>query len=196
MPQTKWTTREEWLIAAADQLRENVFGDHEVPAFRVSVGWPGGRGTKTTTVGQCWNTLASEDQVPQVFISPTIKDRSEVLRILTHEMIHVFDDCASGHRGQFLRVFRAIGMTGKATECDATEELRLTLADIADELGAYPHGALRKASPRAKTGEPKQTTRMLKLAAPTCCGYTVRTTQKWIDEGLPTCPHGTELEPS
>lgn len=34
-----------------------------------------------------------------------------------------------------------------------------------------------------------QTTRMIKLTAP-CCGYLVRTSRKWIDEGLPVCHHG------
>ena len=38
-----------------------------------------------------------------------------------------------------------------------------------------------------------QTTRMLKLECPDD-GYIVRTTQKWIDVGLPTCPCGTEME--
>lgn len=39
----------------------------------------------------------------------------------------------------------------------------------------------------------KQSTRMLKVICPGC-GYTVRTTQKWIDIGLPTCPCGEEME--
>jgi len=38
-----------------------------------------------------------------------------------------------------------------------------------------------------------QTTRMLKVECP-ADGYIVRTTQKWIDLGLPTCPCGEEME--
>ena len=34
---------------------------------------------------------------------------------------------------------------------------------------------------------PKQTTRMLKCECP-ACGYTVRTTRKWLDIAVPTCP--------
>ena len=28
------------------------------------------------------------------------------------------------------------------------------------------------------------------MTAAGCCGYTVRTTRKWLDEGHPLCPHG------
>ena len=34
---------------------------------------------------------------------------------------------------------------------------------------------------------------MIKLAAVTCCGYTVRTTRKWLDQGYPLCPHGQPM---
>lgn len=39
----------------------------------------------------------------------------------------------------------------------------------------------------------KQATRMIKVCCPGC-GYTIRTTQKWIDVGLPTCCCGEEME--
>ena len=31
---------------------------------------------------------------------------------------------------------------------------------------------------------------MIKLTAATYCGYTVRTTREWVDQGYPLCPHG------
>jgi hypothetical protein len=34
---------------------------------------------------------------------------------------------------------------------------------------------------------------MIKLTAAGCCGYTVRTTAKWLTEGDPLCPHGTPM---
>jgi hypothetical protein len=43
------------------------------------------------------------------------------------------------------------------------------------------------------SGRRKQSTRMLKLEC-TNCGYTVRTTQKWIEVGLPTCCCGSDME--
>ena len=186
------TTREEWLIQAADHIRKDVFTDHDIPPFRVSVGWPGGRGKKASTVGQCWNTSCADDGISQVFVSPVVKAEVEVLRILVHEMIHVFDNCEHGHRGTFLNVFKKVGMTGKATECAAGPDLAATLVEIVAKLGAYPHAAMKRPGEGGGVGEKKQATRMKLLKAE--CGYQVRTTQLWIDEGLPTCPHGHEME--
>ena len=39
--------------------------------------------------------------------------------------------------------------------------------------------------------KPKQSTRMLKVLCPSC-GYTLRTTARWLAVGFPTCPCGTE----
>jgi len=50
---------------------------------------------------------------------------------------------------------------------------------------------LFRAGVEGKAG--KAGTRMLKLQCPEC-EYTVRTTQKWIEVGLPTCACGTKME--
>ncbi|MFI8890527.1 hypothetical protein [Streptomyces paradoxus] len=47
------------------------------------------------------------------------------------------------------------------------------------------------------SGPKKQGTRMLKVVCSEDCecgGYTVRTTQKWLDMGTPRCPFGGEME--
>jgi len=191
----KYTTREEWLIAAGQELRARVFPDHEIPPYRVSVGWPGGRGKKSSTIGQCWNTNCSEDGLAQVFVSPVVKSEIEVLRVLTHEMIHVFDNCEHGHRGTFLQVFKAVGMTGKATECEASKELTDKLDGIRKRLGPYPHSALRSSQKAGKLGEPKQKSRQLQVKC-VDCGYIARTTRMWLtDVGAPICPcNGEPME--
>ena len=33
---------------------------------------------------------------------------------------------------------------------------------------------------------------MIKLTA-ACCGYTVRTTRKWLDQGYPLCPYSQPM---
>jgi hypothetical protein len=63
------------------------------------------------------------------------------------------------------------------------------LLTISDKLGRYPHAAINPGS-KSKL---KQSTRMIKLECPDC-GYTVRTTRKWIDQGMPTCPCETPME--
>lgn len=193
-------TREGWLQAAADLLRENVFSydddgvrtTFEVPEFRISVGWPKGKRADTKVIGECFNEVWSEDGVSQIFISPVLKDTMELLGCLTHEMIHAHDACMSGHRGIFAYIFKHIGMTGKRTETVAGEELRLKFADIAIKLGDYPHGRMRRGTTLGAAK--KQSARMFKvMCADEDCGCTLRMARSWIVKGLPTCACGSEM---
>lgn len=188
----RFTTREEWLVAAVELLARDVFNPSgiDLPAVRVSVGWPGGRGNKNAVIGQCWASAAASDKVAQLFISPKLDDAVRVLDVLSHELVHAADDCQSGHKGRFAKWARIIGLEGKLTATVAGDELTEKLSAIAEELGLYPHAAL--ASVDGAEGPKKQTTRMLKLEAP-CCGYIVRTTAKWIEVGMPSCPCGNEM---
>ncbi|MEV0267753.1 hypothetical protein AB0H43_03175 [Hamadaea sp. NPDC050747] len=190
-PAEPFATREEWLIAAVDAMRP-MFAEQgaEIPAVRVSVGWPGGRGKKNAVIGQCWASAASADKVAQVFISPVLDDAGAVLATLAHELVHAVDDCKSGHKGNFARLAKGIGLAGKMTATVAGEELKPKLAEIAAGLGAYPHAKLL--SFPAGKGEKTQTTRMIKCSCADC-GYTARTTKKWLDEvGAPICPCNRE----
>lgn len=189
----QFKTREEWLIAAVEALRP-LFAEHdyEIPGYKVSVGWPGGRGKKAGTIGQCWNSKQTEDGTVAIFVSPVVKSPVEALQVLVHELIHAVDDCQSGHRGEFARMFKALGMAGKKTACGVGDELLAKLQGIAGELGRYPHSQM-KGDNRDGQAEKKQKTYMLKIEA-ACCGYLVRTTQAWIDQGLPSCPCGNEME--
>ena len=189
---TKFNTREEWLTEGIALLNSEVFAavGETVPAVRVSVGWPGGRGSKNSVIGQCWASRAAGDNVAQIFISPVLEDGVRVLDVLVHELIHAIDDCQSGHRGRFAKIARAVGLEGKLTATAAGEALSVKLSGILAKLGDFPHAALVNAT--ANSGPKKQGTRMLKVECP-ADGYIVRTTQKWLDLGVPTCPCGTEM---
>jgi hypothetical protein len=165
--------------------------------MRVSVGWPskGGLSNTNPTIGQCWKSSVSTDGLPQIFISPTLGEETMVvLATLVHEMIHAWDDCESQHKGPFARVARQIGLEGKltATSVSPGTELYQKLEQVIEDLGAFPHAAL-VASELEKQRKP-QTTRMLKIGAPDCCDFIARTTQKHLNEGYPSCPHGTTME--
>jgi len=182
------TTREEWLTAAIEALAP-LFKQHghTVPPVRVSVGWPGGRGPKQNVVGQCWGTTSAADGTAQMFISPIVSDPYAVLGILAHELAHAVDDCRNGHRAPFVRIIRSIGLAGKPTATTPGPELEPVLHGIIGTLGMFPHATLTAACTK------KQTTRMLKLVCPEC-GYTIRTTAKWLETGVPTCPCGSTFE--
>lgn len=177
-------TREAWLQAAVLLLAPIFRGaGHPFPdrPIKVACSWPGG-GSARKRIGECWPSKASAIGATEIFISPVIADPVAALDILTHELCHAVDDCASGHRAPFVRIARAVGLEGKPTETHAGEALRQKLIHIVEELGAYPHAALSLADRK------KQTTRMVKVECADCGGV-FRTTQKWIDEAEHlTCP--------
>jgi hypothetical protein len=188
-------TREAWLLAAAEALTEPLAAIGEtVPELRVSVGFPGGSANRKKTIGQCWPTMSAADGVPQIFISPIRGEEEtvDVLGTLLHEMIHAIDDCQDGHRKNFARIAKAVGFVPKLTQSgNRSDDLNATLKDVADRVGPFPHATLMQGGRGSDT--PKtQTTRMLKVECPVD-GYTLRTTQKWLDFGLPTCPCGEEM---
>jgi hypothetical protein len=187
-------TREAWLLAATDALAPLFLEKAGVrlPKIKVSVGWPGGRGRKNSVIGQCWPTSLAGDKVAQVFISPALDDVAVILSTLVHELVHAADDCQSGHKGEFVRIAKALGLEGKWTATVAGDDLAAHLNDLHSKvLGAFPHAAL--SSGDGADGPKKQGTRMLKVV---CVEgdegeetYTVRMTRKWLDAyGAPKCP--------
>lgn len=188
-PAAQTMNREAWLTAAVDMLRPMFAEDAlvELPAtIRVSVGFPGGKSPRKV-IGQCWYT--GDDKAAQVFVSPVLVDPIDVLGVLVHELIHAWDGGKSKHKGAFRRVAVILGLEGKMTATTVGDALRARLQIIADTLGTYPHARLNLAASAVKT----QTTRMLKVECP-ACGYTLRTTAKWLEVGTPTCPCGTDME--
>jgi hypothetical protein len=190
----KLKTREEWLNACADLILEKhreVFEIHfgqdgidHLEHLKVSTGFPstGGLGK---VIGQCWKSAAAEDATTHhIFINPRLTDVVEVVATLAHEMVHAADDGEHKHRGPFVKAVQDMGLEGKATATFAGAGFADWARGLDTKIGTYPHTGL---VPIAQ--EKKQTTRMLKLEAD-CCGYVVRTTKKWIEIGLPSCPCG------
>lgn len=177
--------RETWLEQAADELRAII----PAPEVRVAAGWPsrGGTSLKKRVLGECWKPEVAEDGVSQIFLNPMLSDPVEVLAVLAHELIHALHPTA-GHKGAFVDAAKEAGLVGPWTSTSAGPELTGELARIAERLGPYPHSKLTPSIERKV-----QTTRMIKIECPEC-GYIVRTTQKWIDVGLPTCVCGEDME--
>lgn len=179
-------TREEWLVAAVEDLRRQVFQPAPVAAIvpynvRVTCSWPGG-GSRQKRIGECWAQSASRDGTHEIMISPVLADAVEVLAVLAHELVHAVVGVQHGHKAPFKRLARAIGLAGKLTATVAGPELRAKLAKIAGVHGPYPHAAI---DPRNRK---KQTTRMIKCECGEC-GYVCRTTRQWLDQaGAPICP--------
>lgn len=184
-------TREQWLQAASEVLAHDRFAPfYEVPAVRVSTGWPSGTKRNGTgkTIGQCWYGHAAADGVAQLFISPLLKDDVDVAATLAHELVHATVGPDAKHGKVFKKCALAIGLEGKMTATYAGPEFtEWVRARLVKAIGPYPHAQLNPA-----LGPKKQTTRMLKCQCKDC-GYVARTTAKWIaDVGAPLCACNNE----
>ena len=187
-------TREQWLIILVDIFRDS-FRELGAPLpvrVKVSCGWPshGARSKKSLSVaGECWSTQLSSGGFTEIFVSPMIDDSIQAGAVLVHELVHAGVGLEAGHKGEFSRVAVGIGLIGPMRSTKPSPELTGRLQTIINDIGSYPHASL---SPMTN-GRKKQGTRMLKVICPEC-GYTVRTTAKWIEAGLPTCPCGTLMK--
>lgn len=184
-------TREEWLLRLLQELRHDFRKvGHPIPAqVRVTCGWPSTAALSRShrrRIGECWCAAASADQTVEIFISPTLADPLQVAETFVHEAVHATG--AEGHRRQFSTIAKAVGLRKPWRTTRATPQLRVRLNSLIAKIGPYPHAALNvELMPHKKDG-----TRNLKLVCPDC-GYTVRTTKKWIATGHPTCPCGTRM---
>src|SRR5689334_8940605 len=133
------TTREAWLLSAIDRLARSTFPAFKQPQWRVTCGWPKGvRGGKHA-IGQCWDKASSNDGSYELFISPELDNPIEILHVLAHEMIHAIVGCDKGHKGEFVKLCKAIGLVAPWTATTPGAELTKTLTIYALQLGPYPH---------------------------------------------------------
>jgi hypothetical protein len=188
-------TREEWLREGIVLIRDEVFKPTEfgkkLPnGILVSCGFPskGAFASKRQVLGQCW--YPSKKDPHNIFISPVLNDAVTVLDVLVHELCHTIAGAKAKHGGQFKRVAMAAGLSGKMTSTVAGPELRARLNDFSRALGKYPHSAVTAAM---ISRQPKQGTRLLKAECQ-LCGYLIRVTKTWADQGLPRCICGGFIE--
>lgn len=203
----RYATREEWLVAAVDALRGR-FDDLGAPlprAIHVSVGFTLGSSAENAKIlGSTYRREVSADGNNHVFISPEIDDPADALSTLLHELIHVSDNCESGHKGEFARRAKALGIEGPMTTGICGPTLGAELIILAENLGPWPHAAMNVTRVKGKrpvvvpigggegdssgTAPKPQGTRNITL---TCseCGNRCRSTRMWIDLGkAPICP--------
>jgi hypothetical protein len=187
-----YTTREEWLNAAIEELRPvfTAVGKPLPAAIRVACGFPL-NAKRSKAIGECWIASASADGVIEILISPVLADPVLVFEVLVHELCHAtsgaFNHGVNFQKVASLMLLQACGagkQTWKSTK--GMIDFAIEYGQIIAGLGAYPHGQL------TYTDRKTQGTRMLKACCPSC-GYTVRLTTKWAEQGLPTCICGDTL---
>lgn len=182
----KFKTREEWLTFVANELRPTYqAAGYAIPVkVRFAIGFcsTGERGNR---IGECWYPDASADKSVEIFIKPDQHDRMTVAGILAHELVHAAVGPGHGHGKVFKRACDMIGLEGKATQAMPSAMMQKTvIGHILKRAGKLPHAKLEG----KQTDRKKQGTRLLKAEC-VKCGYTVRVTAKWANEGLPYCGH-------
>jgi hypothetical protein len=191
------TTREAWLVRAVDMFRPwfRQAGSSLPDKIRISIGFGsvGARVESARVLGVTYSRTCSADGVNEIFISPEDAETEHMLTTVLHELIHVADDCRSGHRDAFTELATIMGFLAPMTSTPPSEELRERLREVAAELGHYPGAAftppekVRRAVAEPKplpgdaptgladgvdpdepapthSGPSKQTTRMIKVA--------------------------------
>lgn len=176
--------REPWLQDGRKAL-EPVFAHVglTIPEGRISCGACKG----SSRIGEAWPPEFSEDNTPEIFISPKIADPMKVLATLLHECLHHAVGLEHGHKGPFRVKAKALGLEGKMTATHAGPELIPTLERISKELGPYPHAPL---IPQPTTKKNKN--RHHKMNCAMGCGFSIRTSRGAIEEYGPPVHCGDE----
>jgi len=160
-----------WLEKAYALLREELLP--EAPErVTITFGFPskGARPSRNQRIGEYAHFLKDCEAGPGLLtLHPTIfSDPSRVLDVLLHEMIHAARP-NDGHRGQFPKLAKRVGLSGKMTATAAGPDLKARLEGfLADRLPAMPngHGDL-------SADHKRQSTRLRKYVCP-ACGQIVR----------------------
>ncbi|CAJ5181520.1 SprT-like family [Burkholderia pseudomallei] len=196
--------RESWLNFVAKRMAP-MFDELSAPLpdrIRIAIGFTSA-GRRGRRIGECWDNRCSEDGHFEIFIRPDLAESPdmmpmEVAAILGHELVHAAVGIPAGHGKNFRRVAKGIGLEGPMRSTTAGPRFRSALTPILAEAGPLPHGRLRSRVEREEsddgetsTAPKKQSRRHIKCVCEQC-GYTARTSRKWLDQaGAPHCPlHG------
>jgi hypothetical protein len=147
-----------------------------------------GKGTKT--IGAHYSHHFSKGGEQHILIHPSLESSIKVVGVLIHELIHAQLPTDAGHGKEFRNIALKVGLCGKMTATEETDELKAKIASWVKKIGEYPHRSFDVSKERKK-----QTTRMLKAACmndDSDCGegkYKVRMSRTLIMEfGEPMCP--------
>ncbi len=188
--------RETWLELAVTELRPffNEKGYKLPDNIRVACGFPSSKALskKGKRLGECWEVRASVDGIHQIYITPLLSDKRDVLSVLTHELIHAALPDKTGHKKGFKMAAHAIGFeegsVGREIEVGGPLDVRLNALTLPD----YPHSKLLPIEE-----EKKQGVRLQKLI---CSNVEheepiiIRATKKVTDQGTLRCFCEQEFE--
>lgn len=178
--------REAWLNSAIDLMAPDFkAAGLKLPRkkIHISVGPTQARyyHTATGNIGVTWHE-AGEKGVLHIFISPVLTDSIEVLATICHELIHCCFPPDTNHKKPFAEACKKLGLTPPWYATDVSPELEQRYVDMfLPVLGEYQQPMFDTST------SPQPGSRLLKASCPEC-GYIIRLTKKWAEQGLPACP--------
>lgn len=158
---------------------------------------------RKAAVGWFWakRWKQGKDALNEINMSAECLKEHHMGELLLHELAHAennakeIKDCSSGqyHNKSFKSMAETLGLKVEKskrfgwghTDLDAGAIAFLDKISFKRELFD-----VSRLTPATKTAVGS---RLLKCECP-ACGYVIRTTQKWLDVGVPTCPCGEEME--
>jgi len=176
-------TREQWLDAAVAAIRARI---PEIGSrIRCAPGFPR-TFTRSGTVAEVIPDTDSQDGHFEVLIAPTLADPEGVFVALLGQVLHTLPGALTVASRAYRDALTNWGLAIEGQDVSPTADFIEHWQGDIDGLGPYPHAAVTVATRKV------QSTRMLKLTCPQC-GYIVRTTGKWLAQGLPTCHDGAQF---
>jgi hypothetical protein len=147
----KQLTRERWLNKVATALTPTFKRlGHTVPPLRISTGFTS-KGRIGSAVAECWTDRADADRKYQIFIDPRDDSPVEVINSVAHEIIHAAVGLKCGHRGDFAKVAKALGMLPPMPSTPSGPDFVALAEAIIAKVGPYPHAALQVSRKRPST---------------------------------------------
>jgi hypothetical protein len=192
-------TREAWLNCVAQRMA-SMFERLGAPLpaqLRIAIGFTSS-GRRSRHIGECWDNQCSEDRHFEIFIRPDLSESKDLMpmqvtAVLAHELVHAAVGLAAGHRKEFRRVARGIGLVGQMAATMAGPEFEKALRPILEEAGRLPHSRLQSTMGASShsSRRKRQHSRQVNCVCNTC-GYSAHITRRWLDSaGAPLCPkHG------
>jgi hypothetical protein len=129
------------------------------------------RGTKQIRA-QCFHPDASADGHWEIMVNPmTELDRVTIATVLTHELVHAAVGLECDHKGNFAKLAKAVGLTGKMTEANPSDIWFAWAQPILEQLGDIDFAQMVVTAPPRKKSKT-----YLRNAKCNCCNWTAQVT--------------------
>lgn len=148
-----------------------------------------------------WKGASKDETVQEINLSAETLRQCNPGEVLIHELAHAENftldirDCVNNvHNKKFKAMAEQLGLVVKPRD----KRYGYGFTDLGDAAKGFLdkmkfNAELFKVNRLEPLPSSKAGTRLLKCECPEC-GYVIRTTQKWLDTGVPTCACGAEME--